>query len=174
MTARVTLSQGRAEDCPEPVLADGERLLIVTDPQGPLPRWAVGRPALVLATRRRDYAEIARHCGVPVGFLRPYATYNQGHETVYSIGDVGAKVAERMDLSRFVPDPPGWYPYGFALDLLRPVITPRTVVWDGFMGRGTIGRAVLALGAARYIGNELNPATLALARDYLAEDHHGD
>ena len=138
--------------------------LILTNPYGPLPRVLYGRPMLIHQWRHRQ-AEATLWCG---NTLTEVASWNGGRE-VFWCANMG-KTPPAVDLSEFVPEPPGWYPLELPLRLLRAFGSPGITVWDGFMGRGTVGRAARMLGM-HYIGVERLEKHLAIALDYLGVDH---
>src|SRR5204863_9157240 len=63
----------------------------------------------------------------------------------------------------------GWFPLALPerlLDLYADHLPARALVWDGFCGRATVGRAALSRGL-RYVGIDRDPARIVLARAYL-------
>lgn len=137
--------------------------LILTNPYGPLPRELHGRPMLIHQWRHRQ-AEAEEWCG---NKLVEVAAWNRDKE-VFWAANVGEIVP--VDLSEFVPTAEGWYPPELPVRLLRAYGSAGITVWDGFMGRGTVGRAARSLGM-NYIGVEQLEAHLALALDYLGVTH---
>jgi len=65
----------------------------------------------------------------------------------------------------------GWFPFELPLRLLIlycDLVPKDATIWDGFCGRGTVGRACRRMGY-NYIGIDIDPARIALARRYLGE-----
>lgn len=60
----------------------------------------------------------------------------------------------------------GWFPLELPLRLLSAYVDKPSVIIDPFMGRGTVGKAALALGH-KFIGIDLDPERVAKARAYI-------
>lgn len=60
----------------------------------------------------------------------------------------------------------GWFPLELPLRVLKAYAEDGMTVWDGFCGRGTVGKACQMLGMT-YIGIDRDPARIVLAREYL-------
>lgn len=155
---RLTIYQGKAEDWPTCCSVD----LVVTNPYGPLPRSVWATPMIVHQWRHR-FDELREWTGYPV--LEEIASWNDGREAFW----VANMTPVPVDLSAFKPEPGGWYPEALVRRLLgrygHPERRPFTV-WDGFMGRGTVGKVALEMGM-NYIGVEELPAHIELALTYL-------
>lgn len=149
--------QGNADEWDSSIPVD----FIFTNPYGFMPRILSQTPALVhhWAHRKAD-AERWSHMQLsyPVGF------WNEGREVFWANRFVVPQTA--VDISMFRPEPGGWYPEDLVRTLLPHFVKAGQTVWDGFMGRGTVGKVCLEMGI-NYIGIEQLEGHLALALDYL-------
>lgn len=73
-----------------------------------------------------------------------------------------------IHLSDLSPDPPGWFPDELVSRLLHVYGRPGLVVWDGFMGRGTVGKIALRMGM-RFIGIDKSLERVEMAAKYVTE-----
>lgn len=152
-------------DCAE---YDGDADLVFTHPYGPLPLTLIGKPAVINLVGDRKAAAEA-WCSAR---LHAAGEWGRGCTNMLYCANmsawqfpVGGMVEEEIAPGR------GWFPR----DLPRAVLSTLkmhgalervTTVWDGFMGRGTVGKAVLELGLG-FVGIDRDPARVALAREYL-------
>ena len=74
-----------------------------------------------------------------------------------------------LSLEAFSATEEGWWPLDMALSLLRCYAKPDQTVIDGFMGRGTVGRACRALGL-HFIGIDRDEDRVKLAEKYIFEE----
>lgn len=163
--ADLQILEGLAEQSP-----DFDVDLVLTNPYGRLPAWARTKPMLVHQWRHRK-AELARWCGLHPDQLAEVSGWNDDREVFWCVNMPVPKV----NLHHLRPEDDGWYPLELPLRLLNRFgahwLASRTterpmVVWDGFMGRGTVAQACRILGH-RYIGVERLPEHIAIARTYL-------
>lgn len=144
----------------------GSADFVFTNPCGPLPSCVRGLPMLLtlhaptLANRRQALAEhwVGGRLEL-IGYWGPAAS-------LFRVG-----LPERpIDLSPFAPEESmGAYPLEFCLSLLRlyaDFLRPGAVVWDGFAGRATVGRAARMLGYS-YVGIERRWDRVRQARAYV-------
>lgn len=153
----VRIYEGKAEDW----RGDEPIDLVFTNPYGPLPWSLVTVPVIVHQWRHR-FDELVAWTRRPD--LECFATWNDDREAFYASG----LRMPLLDLSTYRPEPGGWYPLDMAHRILASVPVSRwpMTVWDGFMGRGTVGKVARALGM-RYIGVEELPGHIDLACEYL-------
>jgi hypothetical protein len=151
----IRLYHGRADEW-----AGGEAIdLVFTNPYGPLPASLYKTPLVVHQWLHRRW-ELFNWCGSAK--LRLIGTWNGGREAFWA-----ANVAAMpLDLSEFRPEPGGWYPPDLVRRILALYAIPGLTIWDGFMGRATVGKVAREFGCA-YVGVEELESHLALAREYL-------
>lgn len=150
---RLTLWEGEAEKWDELRPVD----LMLTNPYGYLPPALAAVPMLIHQWVHRK-AEAEAWCRRELTLV---SLWNEGREAFWCANMVPPKV----DLSDLSPEPGGWYPFSLPVRLLESY--PRGItVWDGFMGRGTVGKAALSLGM-HYIGVERLAAHMEIAKQYL-------
>lgn len=135
--------------------------LVCSNVYGPLPLHLRLVPMLVSSFSERQ-AQLEHWTGVDLHLV---SRWNRGRESVWA-----GNVAElhHVDLEDLLPEPPAWYPLELPLRLLARYGWPGAVVWDGFCGRGTVGRAAIGLGM-HYVGIDRRADRIELARAYLAD-----
>lgn len=138
--------------------------LVLTNPYGPMPAALRHTPMLIHQWAHRK-GEAARWVGIDVDELQLVGAWNDGRECFWAAN----MAAVPVDVAEFRPAPGGWYPLELPLRLLSAYARKGQTVWDGFMGRGTIGVAAELLGL-KYVGIEQLEAHLAIARDFLNLD----
>lgn len=140
--------------------------MVFCHPYGPLPLQLIGKPAIInLFGDKKARAE--QWCGAE---LREVSKWGRGlTNTVYVANmpsvpqlDLRALVEEEFEPGR------GWMPDELCTALLSAIDWPLTgsTVFDGFMGRGTVGKAARALGLG-FVGIDIDPARVDIAREYL-------
>jgi hypothetical protein len=149
---------------------DGDADLVFSHLYGPLPPQLVGKPAIInVYGNKREAAE--RWCGAS---LHEMGKWGRGlTNTIYSanLPERATPIWELVE-EEFAPGR-GWFPLALPMtvfetlrlythDVLRPGIT----VFDGFMGRGTVGKACQELGFG-FVGIDRDPDRVALAAEYL-------
>lgn len=137
--------------------------LVLTNPYGPMPTGLRGTPMIIHQwVHRKEEAE--RWCGNKLDFL--VGTWNKGQEAFWS-----ANIEHPTEMSGLIgaynPEPGGWYPEHMVRMILQHFALPGQTIWDGFMGRGTVGKIARELGM-HYIGVEQLPTHIALARGFLS------
>lgn len=142
----------------------GRADLVFTHLYAPLPSCLIDRPAIInLYGNKKNIAE----------------EWIDGK--LYEIGRWGRGEANHVYVSRTLNRDPlelrgyledeyagvtEWMPLPLCVKLLEHFARPGITVWDGFMGRGTIGKAAKLLDM-NYIGIDIKPERVALARRYL-------
>lgn len=138
--------------------------LVFTHPYAPLPRSLIGKPSIInLFGDKKKLAE-----GWLRAELKPVSRWGKDlANTLY----VANMVPVPMNLTRLHEDNTGllkggWFPLELATTLLTAYGTPGMTVWDGFMGRGTVGKACQQLGM-NFIGIDKDPNRVEIAKRYL-------
>lgn len=137
--------------------------LILTNPYAVLPRCLDGVPAII-----SNFAEHKKTCEYYVGAeLHEIGSWGNGLRNRIWVAHLPVKSVELADLveEEFEPGR-GWFPLELPMRLLQAYGQPGITVWDGFMGRGTVGKACQALGMD-FIGIDRDPARVAIAKEYL-------
>lgn len=151
----VRVYHGKAEDWD-----GGESIdLVFTNPYGPMPAALRDTPALYHQWVHRK-PELERWVGR--GDLELVGTWNDGREAFWCANLPCIPV----DVSEFRPEHGGWYPLELVRRLLAVYGQPGMTIFDGFMGRGTVGKVARELGM-NYVGVEELAAHLGLAVEYL-------
>lgn len=155
-TESVTLYLGDAENWPGVEPID----LVFTNPYGPLPLGLRDHPMVIhqWAHRKRQAEAWTRN-----RLTHVVGSWNRKKEVFWS-ANIDQKIT--VNIEEFVPEQPGWYPEEMAERLLKVFGRPGYTIWDGFMGRGTVGKIARKLGM-KYVGVEQLPEHLTLAREYL-------
>lgn len=143
---------------------EGDADLVFSHLYGPLPPQLVGKPAFVnVYGNKREAAE--RWCGAP---LIEVSRWGKGlTNTLYVANSPVRHVEDLTDLveDEFAPGR-GWFPEALVRRMLKWRLSPCSVVFDGFMGRGTVGRICLEEGLG-FVGIDIDPERVAIAREYL-------
>lgn len=155
-TSELVLYHGLAQDW------DGKEEidLVFTNPYGPMPKSLVNHRMVIHQWVHRK-REAERWCGNDLRHC--IGTWNIGREAFWS-ANIFPEVV--VDIARFRPEDAGWYTEEMVKELLTVFGRPGWTIWDGFMGRGTIGKIALSLGM-RYVGVEELERHLIIARRYL-------
>ena len=132
--------------------------LVLSNVYGPLPEQLRRRPLLVSQFVHRS-ALLREWCGCDLELV---SRWNEGREAVWCANTDRIEV----DLSDLTPDPPGWFPLELPRRLLRAYARPGWVVWDGFMGRGTVGKACREMGLG-FRGMDRDPERVEMARTWI-------
>jgi hypothetical protein len=154
-TDSLVIYQGEAIDWPGEEHID----LVFTNPYGPLPTSLHGHP-MVIHQWVHNHRQAELWCGNRLKHC--VGLWNRNREAFWSTITQHLSV----DIAAFVPEEAGWYPEEMVRRLLTVFGRPGFTVWDGFMGRGTIGKITLEYGMS-YVGIERLSAHVALALDYL-------
>lgn len=131
---------------------------------GPLPPQLVGKPAIVnVFGNKRARAEA--WCGAELREVSTWATADVTN-TVY-VANMDLPPIDLRDLvqEEFAPGR-GWMPVELPRRVLMACADFGMTVFDGFMGRGTIGKACDELGLS-FVGIDIDPGRVEIAREYL-------
>lgn len=153
----VTVRLGDASDW------NGSADLVFTHPYGPLPACLRGVPAIVnVFNGRKDKAE--KFVGAELSWV---SNWSRGEKNAIYVSGLPLVAMDLRDLVEDEYEPGrGWFPLDLPMRLLKFYAPPTITVWDGFCGRGTVGRACQQLGL-NFIGIDKNPDRVAMAKEYL-------
>lgn len=144
-------------------LWQGKADLIFTHPYAMLPHCLRGVPAIINVYGDKK-AKAEEWVGAELQWIG-----NWGRELKNSVF-VAHLPLTMIDLSDLVEEEftpgRGWFPLDLPMRLLGIYAPPTITVWDGFCGRGTVGKACQQLGLS-YIGIDKNLERVELAREYL-------
>jgi hypothetical protein len=144
--------------------------LILCNPYAALPMQLQEKPAILSLYEGHGSRKAVANVWAGGSGLFEIGTWGRGgRNTVY----VTRLPWRQIDLRDLIEDEEipghGWFPLELPRRLLRlyfDFARPGQTVWDGFMGRGTVGRAAAELGL-NFIGIDLDPDRVARARAYL-------
>jgi len=155
--AMTTLWLGNADQWPCTDWVD----FVLTNPYGPMPIGLAKTPAIIHQWRhRKAQAEQWSH----MQLTREVSAWSKDREVFWANTYVTDFVP--LNLTNYNPEPSGWYPEELVVRLLSQYVRPGQVVWDGFMGRSTVGKVCRAMGI-KYIGVEQLERHMVLAMSYL-------
>lgn len=140
---------------------EGDCDLVLTNPYALLP-WQFNRKPMLICDRHDRLKLAERRCGTSLQLVSHW--YN-GINTIWC----GNVIPINVDLTDMVPHKEGWFPEELARRLLTAYAKPGDVVWDGFMGRGTVGKVCRELGL-KYIGIDHDLEVCKIALEYLGHD----
>lgn len=148
---------GNAAEWPNDTWVD----FVITNPYGEMPLSLAKTPAIIHQwEHRRTEAERWSH----MKLSRVVSKWSRGREVFWA--NTYVENFEPLDLTQYVPEQPGWYPEEMIDKIVAHYVRPGQTVWDGFMGRGTIGHVCRERGI-RYIGVEQLERHMQLALAYL-------
>jgi hypothetical protein len=135
----------------------GDADWVITNPYANLPKQLQSKPMLICDfDNRHKLAE--ERCGTKLELVSHW--YN-GINSIW----VGNHDLIKVDLTDLNPEmPEGWFPEELVWRLLRDYKV-RGVVWDGFMGRGTVGKASKYV--RRFIGIDKDIKRVEYAKFYI-------
>lgn len=150
--------------CGDSVHYRGDADLVFSHLYGPLPPQLVGKPAIInqygnRQARAEEWAQAELH---EVG------RWGKGLTNRVYVANMMPLAVNISDLveEEFAPGR-GWMPLELPARLLAAFAKPEMCeVFDGFMGRATIGRAARDAGLS-FVGIDIDPARVAIAKEYL-------
>lgn len=135
-----------------------------------MPKQFIGKPAIInVFGNKREAAQ--RWCGAQLHEVSKWAKglTNTIYTANFVFEDDLRVVIERLVEDEFAPGR-GWFPAELPDTLLIEFLRQREVasitVFDGFMGRGTVGKSCLDLNCD-FVGIDRDPERVAIAREYL-------
>lgn len=153
----VTLICGNAADW------RGRADLVLTNPYARLPGCLHGVPTLI-----SNFTERKVHCEAWVGApLHEIGAWGRGLRNRIWSANLDPVRMDLTDLEEeeFAPGR-GWFPLDLPRRLLAVYGRPGITVWDGFCGRGTVGKACLEMGMS-FVGIDRDPERVNLAKAYI-------
>jgi len=143
---------------------DGDADLVFSHLYGPLPKQLIGKPAIVNVFGDRK-AQAEAWCGAE---LIEISRWGRGLTNTIFVCHLDAP--QYLDLTDLVEDEftadRGWFPEALVDRLLVGQVNHGDTIIDLFMGRGTVGKVVRALGLD-FIGIDREPNRVEIARRYL-------
>lgn len=143
--------------------------LVLTNPYGFLPPQLHKVPMLI-CNFPQNHHNMEEYCGTK---LNPIGEWGGSNKNIIWAGNVEPI---KVELSDLLPDTwngiTGWFPLELPLRLLKVYGKPGITVWDGFMGRGTTGKACLQLGMD-FIGGDISMSRVKMAKEYLVFNGSG-
>ncbi len=145
---------------------DGDADLVFTHPYCHLPTRLIGKPAII-NTYGRKSDQLEKWCGA---WLHKVSKWHNATNALYTAN----WDPPNIDLNHMLADAPGWFPLELTDKLLEAFLASRAApkysfgitVWDGFMGRGTVGKSCQRLGLD-FVGIDWQRERVELARAYL-------
>lgn len=138
---------------------DGDADLVFTNPYAPLPQTLIGKPSIINIYFKN--AAVQKWCGG----RQLYKVSKWSRNNMNTIYVANYEPVPRIDLTGLVEVPPGWFPEELVSRMLDFFPNVKTV-WDGFMGRGTVGKVARERGMS-FVGIDIKPDRVELARAYL-------
>lgn len=142
----------------------GDADLVFSHLYGPIPPQLIGKPAIVnLFGNKKERAEQWVDAE-----LHEVSKWASGLTNTIYVANI---VRPSLDLTDLIEDKfepgRGWFPEELVNRLLLNISLPDNVtVFDGFMGRGTVGKVALERGM-KFVGIDRDPKRVALAMEYL-------
>jgi hypothetical protein len=162
---RIEVSQGDASQW-----IGGPVHLVFTHPYAPLPPSIIGLPAVLNLYERSEWRQPIAEKWAGAILQRLGQWGDELTNTVY-IAHLPLRKVQIDDLVEdgCIEGIGGPFPIELPLRILSAYsdrIRPGMTVWDGFCGRGTVGKACARLGL-HYIGLDISAERVKLAREYL-------
>lgn len=150
---------------------EGEADVVLTNPYAPVPRCLHGKPTIVSLYEAKGCRRELCEGWLGGARLTEIGRWSTALANTVYVANLPARKAAIEDLVEDELEPGrGWFPLELPrrlLALYADLIPDGAVVWDGFMGRGTVGRACAERGLG-YVGLDIDPARVEIARGYLA------
>jgi hypothetical protein len=148
----------------------GEADLVLTNPYAPLPECLWGKPSFISLYIARNDGRLQKAQQWIGGHKLYHLSYwGQDSRNAVYIANMNFSFIGLSDLVEDYTDTnfnEGWFPLALPLLLLARYAGSGLTVWDGFCGRGTVGRACRMLGL-NYIGIDINPSRVEYAKKYV-------
>lgn len=143
----------------------GDADLVFSHLYGPLPPQLIGKPAIVnVYGNKREAAE--RWCGAELHHVSKWGKGLTNTLYLANIEPLGAYSLGHLVEDEFAPGR-GWFPVDLVKLGLSQYARPGMTIFDGFMGRGTVGKVACELNM-KFVGIDRDPDRVAIAQEYLA------
>jgi hypothetical protein len=162
---RIEVNQGDASQW-----LGGPVHLVLTHPYASLPPSVCGIPAVLNLYERDEWRQpIAEKWASAI--LQRLGVWGAGRTNTVYVAHLPVRKVVIDDLVEdgFIEGVGGPFPIELPLRILHAysdLIRPGMTVWDGFCGRGTVGKACARLGL-NYVGLDIDAGRVALARQYI-------
>lgn len=144
--------------------------LVFTNPYAPLPQQLHGKPSIISLFEGKGSRKEICEGWLGGAMLTEISRWGSGLDNTVYVANLPAREIDLTDLVEDQLEPGrGWFPLALPerlLDLYSDFWRPGHRVWDGFMGRGTVGAACRARRLS-FIGIDIDPERVAIARRYL-------
>ncbi len=137
--------------------------LILTNPYAPLPQCLREKPLIVSNFLDRK-ALCEFYVGGRIDEIGSWSGNLRNRVWVRNVEPIKSELSDLVE-DEFEPGR-GWFPLELPLRLLSAYGWKGMTVWDGFMGRGTVGKACQMLGM-NFVGLDVDPNRMMIAREYL-------
>jgi hypothetical protein len=129
---------------------------------GPLPPQLIGKPAIINVYGNKQ-AKAAEWAGAELVEVSKWAKGLTNTIYVANMPEFPAHDLRELVEDEFEPGR-GWFPEALCERLMTGI--SGGTVFDGFMGRATVGKVALRLGCS-FVGIDINPERVSIAREYL-------
>lgn len=144
--------------------------IVCTNPYGHLPKNLLGLPTIIsLYMARNDERDRRATAWLGGAELKFISKWGEGGRNSIYVANLPAMKADFSHLVEDHTDAPaheGWFPLELPMTLLQHYARAGMVVWDGFMGRGTTGRACRELNMG-FVGIDKEQWRVDYARTYV-------
>lgn len=147
----------------------GNADIVFTNPYAPIPNCLHGKPCIINMYEqikdRRHRAEVWVGCKLEV--IGSWGAKQAHLNRVYA-GNIPARSLDFSDID----DVGIWFPEELVRRVIhqyRDFFVPGATVWDGFMGRGTVGKFCRFMGM-NFVGMDIDPDRVRFAKKYVFED----
>lgn len=167
----ITVEQGDASNW------QGDADAVFTHPYAPLPASLHGKPSIINLFHPQGQWEKLRKYQAEEWLgdhdIHQIGQWGRGLRNTVYVANLEPRKVKLDDLieDEFEPNI-GWFPLELPFRLLKAyadIIKPGMTVWDGFCGRGSVGKVCQEFGTS-YIGLDVDPSRVKLAREYLGLD----
>lgn len=155
-------------------LYTGDADLLFTNPYAPVPAQLHGKPSIInqymgANDGRKETCE--RWLGGAK--LLEISKWGQGLRNTMFVANLPVKEIDLTDLVEDMTDSrngAGWFPLPLVARMLMAYKMPGKWCWDGFAGRGTVGKGCRLVGM-HFIGIERDAVNFEIMRNYLDPRH---
>lgn len=144
---------------------EGDADLVFTDLYGPLPPQLLDKPAIINLVGPHKIEKARKWLGRELHPIGIWGAEKRNHVYVMNMAPKPVEIGDLVEEE--IGPRQGCFPLALPVRLLGAYAPPWEItVYDGCMGRGTVGKAAL-LQHHRYVGVDSDPARVELAKAYL-------